>query len=1092
MKRYIYTLLILLLMFSPLSAQRLRRQGDFQYDAFVATNFTGAKGIHEYYADDLRLPRGSESLNNAVVTENDNGIQLTILLHIKSLNFIPGDGLNHYFYDNQGTGVSQNRRELYIDTAGLLIFDLHDDDSTQHRVQYDVTGWSYKTEYHIVARYDLNADEIELYTDGVSRDATPDNALSSDTIGAVGTTTQIGADSSQANQANAKFVIQVFSRSWLDAEVTADYDLGDFTTPVSDPDSILAMECVFGTEDTGIIYWPSGKTVSASSNSATETTLTTADGADTAFKDGDRLSLRDGTGFGVSPVSDGDPASGTSVDVDDGAGALVTDAEKVGVHANLNGTSHSFIATDANFPAAGITGATDFTAQAHINIPDVTGSKFLIGKWDAAKLMWLFWIVNDELEMRISVDGAAQTGAISTIANIQPNTWIHVAGVYDASAGTVDFYVNGNFLEQVGGLANSIADKTPNLLIGGFSSFFFQGGIRNISLFNDIRTAAEILTSATTPLEDLSLAGNIIGQWYFTDGPTATVIDNNEGTAGGDLVLNGGDTTDYSTHSRTTEAFLTRNLWVDGNQESGGIAPGIVGSNSVVTKDALIRFADDQSEKHVWTAANDNDEDQLFDFTSASGVDHSVGFEAKITAKDADSSIDLDIDGSATPIVSRRISGPDDRDNVWIGGNLDFNGTSDYVNVPDDNTLDALLTFEAWVKFAGVGTDNQRHIIITKHVSDRFGLVIVRIVGDNEIEFRLQDSLNILRIADWNIPSDAYGRWLHILGKSNLAVSNRPELFIDGVFVDSGGGLNDTLGFGTQMTGEPVRIGGGLATRYTDCEIAIARAYSIAVSDADILWLSRNPGATKAEIIAATAIIAGDIELYLNFEGDVVTDQSGNGNDGVKTGTTAINEWGHKKMSFEADQAAITGKVRITRAGAGANSATVYVDEGEVLEQLVTQPGCEAADGNTLPTGWSDTGSPDADETQTDTADFHSGLSSILLNNCDADEGVTQDVTVVVDQYYTFSFWEKNNSQDINAVLSVAATKTIDATGDNTWTNHRYTFKAATTTLTIKFTSGSANQSSWIDDVTVTRLDTRANTVTKTPGFYPRRNPLNP
>lgn len=181
--------------------------------------------------------------------------------------------------------------------------------------------------------------------------------------------------------------------------------------------------------------------------------------------------------------------------------------------------------------------------------------------------------------------------------------------------------------------------------------------------------------------------------------------------------------------------------------------------------------------------------------------------------------------------------------------------------------------------------------------------------------------------------------------------------------------------------------------------------------------------------------------------------------------------WNTVEFAFEAADTSTTIDLG---SGSVTNTEFGYWDDVRVEANLVTQPGCEAADGNVLPTGWSDTGSPDADETQTDTADKHSGSSSILLNNCDADEGVTQDVTVVVDEYYTFSLWEKNNAQDVNVELSDAATATMDITGDNSWTKHSFSFKAATTTLTIKVVSGAADQSTWVDDFVVERNDTRA------------------
>lgn len=226
---------------------------------------------------------------------------------------------------------------------------------------------------------------------------------------------------------------------------------------------------------------------------------------------------------------------------------------KLGAFAELNGSSHYFTATDAAFPAAGITGANDFTIQAFVNLSS-DSLETILAKYETTgdKRMFFFWIASAGMHLIVSEDGL--TGAPQGTSNsvIVLNSWQHVAVVYDASAGTADFYRNGAFVNQASGLDNSIADKDPDLEVGSllFQSAFYSGGLLNVALFDDMRTAGEIATSAANREEDLSGAGNIIGQWLFNDAAAATAIDNNEGTAGGDLVLNGGDTTNYGTHTR--------------------------------------------------------------------------------------------------------------------------------------------------------------------------------------------------------------------------------------------------------------------------------------------------------------------------------------------------------------------------------------------------------------------------------------------------------------------------------------------------------------------------------------------------------------
>lgn len=278
-----------------------------------------------------------------------------------------------------------------------------------------------------------------------------------------------------------------------------------------------------------------------------------------------------------------DPRSGGSLDQ--------------GIFADLNGTSHFFRATDAAFPAAGITGATDLTIQAWIKLGNITVPNVsLVSKYDSStsRAMYDFELNLDELRFVNSNDGSALGVRNSTNASLVVGKWIHIAVAYDASAGDCFFYKNGILLTDDGGaLKVTIADKDPAFIVGSRNeggSVTFEGGIRNVSLFNDIRTAAEILDAATDRDIDLSGEGNIIWQGLFDDGPTATVIDNNEGTAGGDLVLNGGDTTDYSTHTRITGElpFTPLSNWYDlsgnGNHASQATAasqPAITGADGL-------------------------------------------------------------------------------------------------------------------------------------------------------------------------------------------------------------------------------------------------------------------------------------------------------------------------------------------------------------------------------------------------------------------------------------------------------------------------------------------------------------------------------
>ncbi len=242
-----------------------------------------------------------------------------------------------------------------------------------------------------------------------------------------------------------------------------------------------------------------------------------------------------------------------------------SDGIETAVFANLNGTSQYFYRTDADFPESGITGANDLTIQAWIK-PAATSLQTVISKYVTAgdKRMYWFYHSSGRMFLAISSDGlGGHTQGQSNIVIVQ-NVWQHIVVVYDASAGTADFYYNGAFVNQTSGLPTSIVDEDPDLEVGRLSSLsvFFGGGIADVALFDDKRTAAEILSDSKDFHAVISDA-NLIGQWLFSEGPSASFIDNTQGDAGRDLIPNdGGDTTfgncgrDASTviHSRISPA----------------------------------------------------------------------------------------------------------------------------------------------------------------------------------------------------------------------------------------------------------------------------------------------------------------------------------------------------------------------------------------------------------------------------------------------------------------------------------------------------------------------------------------------------------
>jgi hypothetical protein len=83
------------------------------------------------------------------------------------------------------------------------------------------------------------------------------------------------------------------------------------------------------------------------------------------------------------------------------------------------------------------------------------------------------------------------------------NVWYHVAGVYNATARTLDIYVNGVLDNGVllGTVPASQVNSSVNVNIGRRTGgFYFNGVIDEVRIYNRALTASEIQTDMNTPI----------------------------------------------------------------------------------------------------------------------------------------------------------------------------------------------------------------------------------------------------------------------------------------------------------------------------------------------------------------------------------------------------------------------------------------------------------------------------------------------------------------------------------------------------------------------------------------------------------------
>ena len=107
-------------------------------------------------------------------------------------------------------------------------------------------------------------------------------------------------------------------------------------------------------------------------------------------------------------------------------------------------------------------------------------------------------------------------GVQDYVLNVQPFTpgeWVHVAVVFDNSF-DANFYVDGNFVGKVNG-NQPFGDWRDDLFIGrGVSFQRWDGNIRQVRIWDDIRTPLEIVGSAGIALTTSQINDpNLVGYW---------------------------------------------------------------------------------------------------------------------------------------------------------------------------------------------------------------------------------------------------------------------------------------------------------------------------------------------------------------------------------------------------------------------------------------------------------------------------------------------------------------------------------------------------------------------------------------------------
>ena len=191
---------------------------------------------------------------------------------------------------------------------------------------------------------------------------------------------------------------------------------------------------------------------------------------------------------------------------------------------------------------------------------------------------------------------------------LQPNTWYHVAGVYDAATQTLDVYLNGALDngQLVGTVTSSQQNSTANVNIGrraGATGFEFAGRIDDVRIADHALTQAQIQTDMATPLGGPHRRRRIRQRRTVSLTPPASIVSgtvtlaatasDNVGVAGVKFLLDGNTT--IGAEDTTSPYSVSWNTTTASNGTHTLTAQARDAANNIATSTAVTVTVDNQS-----------------------------------------------------------------------------------------------------------------------------------------------------------------------------------------------------------------------------------------------------------------------------------------------------------------------------------------------------------------------------------------------------------------------------------------------------------------------------------------------------------------
>lgn len=141
----------------------------------------------------------------------------------------------------------------------------------------------------------------------------------------------------------------------------------------------------------------------------------------------------------------------------------------------FNGSS-SYIDVGDNFDSTN-----DATVEAWVYPTDTSGTRPIVSKHSGTR-GYALELVAGQLRFRVTND-AGTTHSVTGATSLSTNTWYHVVGVRNATAGTIRVFVNG-IPDGTAAVSGTAGTSATFLYIGSNGSEFFAGNIDEVAIYS--------------------------------------------------------------------------------------------------------------------------------------------------------------------------------------------------------------------------------------------------------------------------------------------------------------------------------------------------------------------------------------------------------------------------------------------------------------------------------------------------------------------------------------------------------------------------------------------------------------------------------